>query len=71
MQKGGTFQGNSYSLVDDEEARKEALELAKRAKERREAGKSNRFRDDDYNPLGGNESGPRYRNNADCGPKGG
>merc|ERR1711972_646926 len=61
MQKGGTYQGNSYSLADDEETRQKALEEAKKAKERRDAAKNSRshLRDDDFNPLDGSESTPK------------
>merc|ERR1712178_44227 len=73
MQQGGTYQGNSYSLADDEEARQKALEEAKKAKERREAAKKTRshLRDDDFNPLGGSESAPRYRNTSRAARSGG
>merc|ERR1712127_1047581 len=78
MQSGGTFQGNSYSLAENEEARKDALEEAKQAaklaKERRDAlQNSNSFRDDNFNPLSGSsEGGPvRFRNTQNCGPRGG
>lgn len=74
MTEGAHFSGNSHSLADDTSAEQEALEQAAAAKKRRQAAKSNKLRDDDYNPLSGSsESRPRYRNTtaADCGPRGG
>jgi len=70
-EQGQHFSGGSNTLGEDDD-RDKKLEELKALKKSSTAKKSTKsLRDDDFNPLGGNSSGARYRNTSNCPPRGG